>query len=120
MERKSSHVSLSQVSDVLGQVSTLLASHTERLLALQEESAARFIQTNDMVRDLVAVVESQKTLLVGFADRLDRMTTLHAEQAQRIETLNHQIIQMMEAHESRLADLIAKVGCRPTTTNNIQ
>ena len=43
------------------------ASHIDRLIKLQEESAARFFQTNDMVKALIDIANEQRVINIGIA-----------------------------------------------------
>ena len=96
------------------------ALHIDRLTKMQEDSAERFIKTNEMVCKLVSVADAQRERMVNLSDRLDRMTTLHAEQACQIRELverntkqSQQTLEVYKEHERRLADLITMLGSKP-------
>lgn len=103
------------------------ASHIDRLIKLQEESAARFFQTNDMVKALIDIANEQRVINIGLTDRLDRMTTLHTEQAHEIQKLVEEnrklmgeMLSMQLKFSTSLMELIEKINCRPMTNNIIQ
>lgn len=113
--------------DAQARFSASVESHIDRLLTLQEESAGRFMQTNDMVHSLIEFGNEQRSQIEGFARRQEKMIALHNDQAQRIEhlieentNLNRQLIAMGKEHEERLAMLLREITQRPTTNNIIQ
>lgn len=111
---------LRELLTALTDINAKNALHIDRLTKLQEDSAERFIKTNEMVCKLVSVADAQREQMANLSDRLDRMTTLHAEQAYQIRELvesntrqSQQTLEVYKEHERRLADLIAMLGNKP-------